>query len=159
MKHVIVIQGDNTIRTPGADYGPRSLEFEHRVDNALVLKWPGHKTWVGRGEMAYHKPEWIVGVVVKEELRDETDLHLVVEEIESIPVTKRHKRTRAEAIKLAESHANFRPHLFTCPACSYDFSRTVDGKHEMTVECDHCGAEATYVPAKGNEYTAKKREQ
>jgi len=158
MKHVIVIQGDNTIRTPGCDYGPRSLEFEHRVDNALVLKWPGHGVTVGQGEQKYHRAEWIVGVVVKEELK-ETDLHLVIEEIDSFEVTKRSKKTRALAVKLAESHARFRPFLFTCPACTADFSRSADGKSEVSIECGHCGAEATYVPAKGNEYTAKKREQ
>lgn len=156
MKHNIIIEDEGRIQTPGCDYGPRGLEFAHRVDNAIVLKWPGYNVFVARGEQKYHRATWIVGVVTNERI-EMTDLHLEIEEVASIEVGSRPKKSLREAIKCAEQHARFRPHKFVCPACGQGFERTVDGKSEVTVECWSCGAEASYIPA-ADGYEPKRRE-
>lgn len=157
MKHNLTIRTDNSIDTPGGDYGPHGLELSYRIDNAVVLKWPGYNVWTGGGEQKYHKAEWIIGVVEGEFFVGD-DMRVVIEQIASIEVGSRSKKTLTEAKKIADQHAKFKPYTFVCPVCKTYTMRSADGKSVMIIPCESCGAEATFVPV-GKEYEPKEREQ
>jgi hypothetical protein len=148
MKMKWIMKPDNTFETAGVDYGPKGIEFAYRVADVLVMLWPGYNTWAGVGKRTYHKAEWVIVKVLKE-VFVESDCHLTVDEIAAIPVGSRSKKTLTDAKKLAHEHAAFKPFDFMCPSCEARTVRSVDYKSTVSIPCDACGAETTFVCVEG----------
>lgn len=157
MNHRWIFKPDSSFETPGADYGPRGLEFAYRAANALVVKWPGYNVWSGRGQQTYHRAEWLIVRVLKEEYVG-GDCHMMIEEVDSIEVGSRSKKSLAEARERAHALASHRPFAFPCPVCGARTVRSVDYRSVVTIPCAACGAEAVFAPAAGG-YIPKERER
>ena len=155
-KHYLLVKPDNTIETPGFDYGPCGIQLSYRVSNAVVLKWAGVQFTNRTGTTTYKQAEWIVGVVVTEKFRGE-DLIMNIEEISSMDVTRFRRKTFDAACALADSYASHKPFQFECPVCSDVSTVSADGKNAMTVACSNCMAETMFVNTTGS-YEPKKKD-